>query len=84
MQFLIYVIVAIVIGLIIAALFGFKFPGSWIGAIIAGLLGAWLGDILIRELGPTVGGYYIFPASLGAVVVALIIGLLGRRQDTKA
>jgi uncharacterized membrane protein YeaQ/YmgE (transglycosylase-associated protein family) len=84
MQLLLYFIVAIVVGLIIAALFGFKYPGRWIGAIVAGLLGAWIGDVLIRELGPTVGGHYIFPATLGAFVVALIIGLLGRRQDARA
>lgn len=84
MQLLVYIIVAIVIGLIIAAFFGFKYPGTWFGAIVAGLLGAWIGDVLIRELGPTVGGYYIFPAALGAAVVALIIGLLGRRQDVNA
>jgi uncharacterized membrane protein YeaQ/YmgE (transglycosylase-associated protein family) len=84
MQLLVYIIVAIVVGLLLTAFFGFKYPGKWMGAIIAGLLGAWIGDVLIRELGPTVGGYYIFPAALGAAVVALIIGLLGRRANIKA
>ncbi|WP_164217571.1 GlsB/YeaQ/YmgE family stress response membrane protein [Virgibacillus sp. YIM 98842] len=84
MQLLVYIIVAIVVGLIMAALFGFKYPGKWIGAIVAGLLGAWIGDVLIRELGPAIGGYYIFPAALGAAVVSLIIGLLGRRANIKA
>ncbi|GAB3789229.1 GlsB/YeaQ/YmgE family stress response membrane protein [Virgibacillus kimchii] len=83
MQLLVYIIVAIIVGLIMAALFGFKYPGKWIGAVVAGLLGAWIGDVLIRELGPTVGGYYIFPATLGAIVVTLIIGLLGRKANVK-
>jgi uncharacterized membrane protein YeaQ/YmgE (transglycosylase-associated protein family) len=83
MQLLVYIIVAIIAGVIMAALFGFKYPGKWPGAIAASLIGAWIGDVLIRELGPTVGGYYIFPATLGAVVVTLIIGLLGRRADVK-
>jgi len=84
MQLLLYLIVAIVVGLIMAGLFGFKYPGRWIGAIVAGLLGAWIGDVLIRELGPTIGGHYIFPAVLGAAVVILIIGLLGRRAKIRA
>ncbi|PAV31417.1 hypothetical protein CIL05_01820 [Virgibacillus profundi] len=82
-QFLLYVIVAIIVGLIVAALFGFKIAGGWFGAIIAGLLGAWIGDVLIRELGPTIGDYYVLPAVIGAFIVALIIGLLGRRADIR-
>ncbi|HLR72437.1 MAG TPA: GlsB/YeaQ/YmgE family stress response membrane protein [Pseudogracilibacillus sp.] len=78
-QLSLYIIVAIVIGFIVAALFGFKVPGRLPGIIIAGLLGAWIGDVLIRKLGPQVGDYYIFPAALGAFVIALIISLLGRR-----
>lgn len=84
MQFLLYVIVAVIIGFIIAAIFGFKVPGKTPGMMVAGLLGAWIGDVLIRELGPTVGDYHIFPAALGAIVVALIIGLLGRQAQVKS
>ncbi|OZU88488.1 hypothetical protein CIL03_12650 [Virgibacillus indicus] len=83
MQLLLYIIVAVVIGLIMAAIFGFKIAGGWPGAIIAGLLGAWIGDVLIRELGPTIGGEHILPAVIGSFVVILIIGLLGRRANIR-
>lgn len=83
MQLLLYIIVAVVVGLIMAALFGFKIAGGWPGAIIAGLLGAWIGDVLIRELGPVIGGQYVLPAVIGAFVVVLIIGLLGRRANIR-
>ena len=81
MLFLLYLIVALVVGAVIAAIFGFKVPGGLPGAIIASLLGAWMGDVLIRQLGPKIGGYYVLPAALGAFIVALIIALLGKRAN---
>lgn len=83
MQLILYIIVAVVVGLIVAAIFGFKIAGGWPGAIIAGLLGAWIGDVLIRELGPKMGDEHILPAVIGAFIVVLIIGLLGRRANIR-
>jgi len=83
-QLLTYVIVAVVIGFIVSAIFGFKVPGGIPGMMIAGLLGAWIGDVLIHQLGPSVGNNHVLPATLGAVVVALIISLLGRRAKVKS
>lgn len=82
-QLLLYIGVAIVVGLIVAAVFGFKVPGRLPGMIVAGLLGAWIGDVLIRQIGPKIGDYYILPAVLGAFMISLIISLLGKRAKVR-
>ncbi len=53
-----------------------RLPWGWLGAILAGLIGAWLGVLLIGRVGPDVAGIPIVPAFLGAVILALVADLL--------
>jgi len=81
MQLIIYFAAAVVFGLVGAALLGFEMPGGLIGAMIAGLLGAWIGDIVVGAAGsaPQFFNVNLFPTAFGALAVVLIIGLLGKR-----
>src|SRR5699024_12259073 len=84
MPFIIYFAVAIVFGLAGATLLGFEMPGGIVGAMVAGLLGAWIGDIVIGAAGvaPQVYNVNLIPAAFGARAVVLIIGWLGKRAES--
>jgi uncharacterized membrane protein YeaQ/YmgE (transglycosylase-associated protein family) len=73
--FLILLVVALVAGAIGEMLAGGKVPGGWAGSIVAGLVGAWLGGLLLR-VGPTVGGIQIIPAIIGAVLFVFLLRLV--------
>lgn len=79
-QFIIYVLLAAVVGLIAERLVG---SGPWglIGTIVVGLLGIWVMLNLLhwRVPGdPVVGGVPIFTALIGAIIVDLILTFLIR------
>lgn len=76
-------IVGGVLGAIAGAIMGRDIPGGIIGNIIAGFLGSWIGTSLIGEWGPEIGGFYIVPALIGAVVLIFIVSLLLRNMNTK-
>src|SRR5262249_8941904 len=76
--FLILLIVAAVAGAIGEMIGGAKVPGGWLGSIIAGLVGAWLGGMLI-QVGPVIGGIQIIPAIIGAALFVFLIRLLSGR-----
>ena len=54
---------------------GGKVPGGWIGSILAGLVGAWLGGMLIH-FGPVIGGIQVIPAIIGAALFVVVLRLL--------
>ena len=80
----------IVLIVVVGALIGFfgdaLFPGevlfSWLGAIVACIVGAFVGSLAV-QLGPTVFGIYVVPALIGGVlfgvVYELVISLVTRR-----
>ena len=76
-------IVGGVLGAIAGAIMGRDIPGGIIGNIIAGFLGSWIGTSLIGEWGPEIGGFYMVPALIGAVVLIFIVSLLLRNMNTK-
>ncbi|GIP37214.1 membrane protein [Paenibacillus sp. J31TS4] len=78
MAFLWSLIVGGIIGWIAGMIMGKDIPGGVIGNIIAGFIGAWLGDLLLGNWGPEMGGFYIIPALIGAVVLVFIASLLLR------
>ena len=49
---------------------------GWLGHIIAGVIGALLGEVLIGPIGPELAGMTVMPAAIGAVAVTLIMMLL--------
>lgn len=48
---------------------------GWISNIIAGLIGASLGQWLFGTWGPQVAGMALFPSLIGAVIVVLVVSL---------
>ena len=51
-------------------------PGGVIGNIIAGLVGGWLGSMLMGDFGPEIGGFFIIPTLIGAIIVIGIISFI--------
>ncbi|ANY72953.1 GlsB/YeaQ/YmgE family stress response membrane protein [Paenibacillus ihbetae] len=76
MSFLWSLIVGGIIGWIAGLIMGRDIPGGIIGNIIAGFVGAWLGGLLLGEWGPEMGGFFIVPALIGAVVLVFIVSLI--------
>jgi len=80
-----------IVTLIIAALVGVvadrivpgKLPYGWVGATAAGLLGSWLGSTLFGRFGPVVANIPIFPALIGAIIVAFATELLIKRGSAR-
>jgi uncharacterized membrane protein YeaQ/YmgE (transglycosylase-associated protein family) len=73
--FLILLLVAFVAGAIGEAIAGGKVPGGWVGSIVAGLVGAWLGGMLLH-FGPVIGGIQVIPAIIGAALFVLVLRLI--------
>ena len=78
LAFILSVIIAMVIGVVADKLSPFDMPGGWAGAIIAGFVGAWLGNGLFGTWGPIVAGFSLVPALIGAIIVVIIIGALAK------
>lgn len=76
-------IVGGVLGAIAGAIMGRDVPGGIIGNIIAGFLGSWIGTALLGEWGPNIGGFYIVPALVGALVLIFIASLLLRNMSKR-
>ena len=90
LNFIIYLIVAAVVGLVAESLVGRRLPFGFVGAIIAALVGAWLLTkvIVINGIGDiNVFGILIFRALVGAIILVAIWQLLtvglsrGRRRS---
>jgi uncharacterized membrane protein YeaQ/YmgE (transglycosylase-associated protein family) len=90
-NFIIYLIVAAVVGLVAEALVGRRLPFGFVGAIIAALIGIWLLTkvIIINGIGDiNVYGIPIFRALVGAMILVAIWQLLasglsrGRSRNT--
>jgi|SRR5579864_3597371 len=94
LNFIIYLIVAAVVGLVAETLVGRRLPFGFVGAIIAALVGAWLLSqvIIINGLGDwwnwNVYGVLIFRALVGAIILVAIWQLLalglGRGRSRRA
>ncbi|MED3561222.1 GlsB/YeaQ/YmgE family stress response membrane protein [Bacillus xiapuensis] len=67
-----------IIGWLAGLILGSDIPGGIIGNIITGFIGAWLGSLILGSWGPVIGGFYIIPAIIGAIVLVFIIGLIFR------
>lgn len=74
-NFIIYLIVAAVVGLVAESLVGRRLPFGFVGAIIAALVGAWLLTkvIIINGIGDiNVFGVPILRALIGAIILVAI------------
>jgi uncharacterized membrane protein YeaQ/YmgE (transglycosylase-associated protein family) len=78
-NFIIYLIVAAVVGLVAESLVGRRLPFGFVGAIIAALVGAWLLTkvIVISGIGDiNIFGVLIFRALIGAIILVALWQLL--------
>lgn len=73
-------IVGGVLGAVAGAILGKDVPGGIIGNIVAGFIGAWIGGMLFGAWGPAVGGFYLLPALVGAVILIFIVSLVLRNM----
>jgi len=80
MNFIWQLIVGGVLGAIAGSILGKDIPGGIIGNIVAGFLGAWVGGMLFGAWGPAIGGFYILPALVGAVILIFIVSLVLRNM----
>ena len=76
MGFIWSLIIGGIIGWLGGLIIGRDLPGGVIGNIIAGFIGAFLGSFLLGDWGPEVGGFYLIPAIIGAIVLTLIVGFI--------
>lgn len=77
MGFIWSLIIGGIIGWLAGLVLGRDVPGGVIGNIIAGFIGAWIGSLL-GGFGPVIGGFYVLPAFLGAIVFVLILSIVLR------
>ena len=82
-SFIWYLIIGGILGWLAGVILGKDIPGGIIGNIIAGFLGSWIGTSLIGEWGPNLGGFYIVPALVGAVVLIFIVSLVLRNTRSR-
>ena len=71
-------IVGGILGWFAGMIIGRDIPGGVIGNIIAGLIGGWLGSILLGSWGPEIGGFFIVPTLIGAIIVVLVVSFMLR------
>ncbi len=74
--FILMLVIAALVGWIADMVVPGDFPLGWIGSIVAGLVGAYIGGTLLGELGPQIGGIYIVPAIIGAIILSFLVELL--------
>jgi len=70
------IVMAVIIGWIGDALVKSDMPGGAIGSMIAGFVGAWVGNLLFGSWGPVIGGFAVLPAILGTALFVFLLGLL--------
>ena len=76
MEFIISLIVGGLLGWVASLIIGRDVPGGISGNIIAGVVGSWLGTAIFGEMGPTLAGYAIIPALIGAIILIFIVSMI--------
>ncbi|MBO2519322.1 MULTISPECIES: GlsB/YeaQ/YmgE family stress response membrane protein [Limnochorda] len=79
------IVVGLIVGWIIKE-YGTKkeYPGGIWVALLAGLVGAWLGDLVLGDWGWMLGGANVIAAIIGAAVIAWIVSLFGKEEKKEA
>ncbi|MDG5472248.1 GlsB/YeaQ/YmgE family stress response membrane protein [Jeotgalibacillus sp. ET6] len=77
MEFLLFLVIGVFIGWVVAACAAKHLPHCGLcSLIVAGAIGAWIGSALLPPLGPIFVGVYLFSAILGALIFILLAVLL--------
>ena len=82
---IVLIVVAAVCGLIAERVIGRSLPFGWIGATVAGFVGAWLMvDVFHLVILPTLSieGLPIVSAILGAIIVVVLFSVVAGRVGT--
>jgi uncharacterized membrane protein YeaQ/YmgE (transglycosylase-associated protein family) len=85
LHLIVLIVVAAVCGLIAERVMGRSLPFGWIGATVAGFVGAWLMvDVFHLVILPTltIEGLPIVSAILGAIIVVVLFSLVAGRLGT--
>ena len=73
MHWLWVMIVGAAVGAFAGAIMSPSQSRGWIGHIIAGVLGALIGEGVLGPMGPELPGMTVIPAAIGAIAVVLIM-----------
>ena len=73
-------IVGAIIGAIAGAITNRGAAMGWIANIVAGLIGAWIGQGLLGTWGPSLAGMAIIPSIIGAIVVVALVSFFLSRS----
>lgn len=69
-------IVGALIGVVAGALTHKGGSMGWVANILAGLIGAWVGQGIFGTWGPTLAGMALVPSIMGAVIVVLVVSFI--------
>jgi uncharacterized membrane protein YeaQ/YmgE (transglycosylase-associated protein family) len=83
MGIIILLVVGGIIGWLAGLILGKDIPFGIIGNIVVGIIGAWLGGALLGNWGPEMGGYFILPAIIGAIILVFILSLVLKMMNGK-
>ncbi|WP_029332818.1 GlsB/YeaQ/YmgE family stress response membrane protein [Exiguobacterium oxidotolerans] len=83
MGFLWALIVGGLIGWVASLIIGKDVPGGIIGNIVAGFIGSMIGQAIFGDLGPSIGGFAVIPAIIGAIILIFIVSLVLRSVNKK-
>ncbi|ASI34664.1 MULTISPECIES: GlsB/YeaQ/YmgE family stress response membrane protein [unclassified Exiguobacterium] len=83
MGFLWALIVGGLIGWVASLIIGKDVPGGIIGNIIAGFIGSMIGQAIFGDMGPSIGGFAVIPAIIGAIILIFIVSLVLRSVNKK-
>ncbi|WP_159592782.1 GlsB/YeaQ/YmgE family stress response membrane protein [Streptococcus halichoeri] len=72
-------IVGGLIGLVAGAITKKGGSMGWIANIVAGLVGAYVGQALLGTWGPSLAGMALIPSIIGAVIVVIVTSLILNR-----
>lgn len=76
MGFVLTLIMGGLIGWLAGIIMHKDIPGGKIGNIIAGLLGASLGNLLLGHWGPHIWGVWVLPAFLGTILLIALASII--------
>lgn len=71
--FLLWLVMAGLIGAIANAFVPYKIPHGALGLILVGLIGGWLGPLVFGHWGPHLFGFWLVPAFAGALILTFVM-----------
>lgn len=74
-------LIAFCIGWVAEKVLPGSIPYGWVGAIVFGLLGSWVGGLILGDAGLDIGGIAVFPAIVGAVILAFVADLVFKTRS---